>query len=115
VCRVSNHAPTVVPSHLDRNLDAAKILALVWPARRTRGLLAVEAAPPHTGNNFQLAELSSMADARPNRDYFQALQRLCTDQAACTTNEATRSKLLGWAAPYRQQAERLEREQPEQN
>jgi hypothetical protein len=42
------------------------------------------------------------------------VQRLCTEQAALTTDEVTRSTLLGMAAAYRQQAERLERDQPEQ-
>ncbi len=52
-----------------------------------------------------------MADAGRNLSQLRALQRLCTEQAALTRNEDTRSTLLGMAAEYRQQAERLEREQ----
>jgi hypothetical protein len=51
-----------------------------------------------------------MADTGPNPSHLRALQRLCTEQAALATNEATRSTLPGMAAEYRQQAERLERE-----
>jgi hypothetical protein len=54
-----------------------------------------------------------MADPGPNSSRFRALQRLCTDQAAFTTNETTRNTLLGMAAEYRKQAERLERERRE--
>jgi hypothetical protein len=56
-----------------------------------------------------------MADADQNLSQLRALQRLCTEQAALATNEDTRSELLGMAAKYRQQAERLEREQPERD
>jgi hypothetical protein len=69
----------------------------------------------HAGNNSQIAELSPMADADPNSSHLRALQRLCTEQAALTTNQDTRSTLLGMAAEYRQQAERLEREQPKRD
>ena len=56
-----------------------------------------------------------MPDARPNPSHFRALQRLCTEQAALTANEDTRSKLLDMAAEYREQAEQLERTQLERN
>jgi hypothetical protein len=56
-----------------------------------------------------------MANAGPNPSHLRALQRLCTEQAAPTTNQDTRSTLLGMAAAYRQQAERLERDQPERD
>ena len=64
---------------------------------------------PLSGNNSQIAELSLMANAGPNLSHLRALQRLCTDQAALATDQDTRSTLLGMAAEYRQQAERLER------
>jgi hypothetical protein len=70
---------------------------------------------PDAGNNSGLAELSPMADTDPNPSHLRALQRLCTEQAALATNEDTRSTLLGMAAAYRQQAERLERDQPERD
>ena len=56
-----------------------------------------------------------MADAGPNPSDFRALELLCRQQAALATDEATRSTLLGMAAEYRQQAERLERDQPERD
>jgi hypothetical protein len=68
-----------------------------------------------SGNNSRIAELSLMVDAGSNLSHLRALQRLCTEQAALTTNEDTRSTLLSMAAEYRQQAERLEREQPERD
>ena len=53
-----------------------------------------------------------MAEDR-NASHFRALERLCTEQAALTTDGRTRGELLAMAAEHRKQAEQLEREQPE--
>ena len=78
-------------------------------SRRRYGALGLV---PNGGNHSKLAELFAMADAGPNPSHLRAL-RLCHDQAALAIDEVTRSTLLGLAAAYRQQAERLELEQPE--